>query len=69
LHLDLPIVALEGFNLDMDIGSISSSLASQATASGSLNVSLLSAVNNLDQDVANRLFASIGIGANVNSLA
>jgi hypothetical protein len=53
----------------MDIGSIASSVASQAAASGSLNVSVLSAVNNLDEAVAQRLFASIGLGTGVDTFA
>jgi hypothetical protein len=53
----------------MDIGSIASSLASQAAATGSLDVSLLGAVNNLDEVVAQRMFASIGLGTGVNTFA
>ncbi len=52
----------------MGLESIASALSSGAV-SQSLNVSLLSAINNLDQNVAARLAASIGLGSRFDAYA
>lgn len=52
----------------MDLSSISTGLVS-ANVSGSIDVGVLKAVQNLDQNQAAMLAASIGLGANVDSFA
>lgn len=52
----------------MDVGSISTELAQGAVA-GQVDVGVLKAVQNLDQNVAAELFASIGLGNGVDASA
>ncbi len=52
----------------MDISSIETGLVA-SSVSNSLNVSVLKAVQNLDQSQAALLAASIGLGGNVDAFA
>ena len=52
----------------VEVSSIASGLASLDTGSAVAN-SVLSTVNSLESDLVNRLFASLGVGTNINTLA
>ncbi len=52
----------------MDVGSLATTLAQSNVTTG-VSLSVLKSVENLDQAVVNRLFASIGLGGAVNTLA
>lgn len=52
----------------MDIAALSTSLSASATA-GQIDVGVLKALQNLDQNVAAQLAASLGIGRNVDTYA
>lgn len=49
----------------MDAGSVSTVLA-QSAVSEQVGVGVLKALQNLDQNLAARLFSSIGIGQNID---
>ena len=52
----------------MDVASIATGL-SQAQVSGSVDASVLKAVQNLAVDQVDRLFATLGLGTNVDTYA
>jgi hypothetical protein len=52
----------------MDIGSVATSL-SASNVSGSIGLSVLNSVLNLDQTVAAQLAASIGLGTRIDAYA
>ncbi len=52
----------------MDIGSIETALVG-SSVSGSLNVDVLKAVQNLDRSQASLLAASIGLGGRIDAYA
>lgn len=52
----------------MDVASVATGLA-QAQVSGGVDASVLKSVENLAADQVDRLFATLGIGTNVNTYA
>jgi hypothetical protein len=52
----------------MDVAALSTAASSSAVAN-SVNIGVLNSVQTLDKIVAAKLFASIGLGATVDSLA
>jgi len=51
------------------VGMAAAAALTAGTAQTGIATSLLAGANSFEKDIVNRLFSSIGLGANVNALA
>jgi len=51
------------------VGQAASAALTAGTAQTGIATSILAGANSFEKDIVNRLFSSIGLGANVNTLA